>query len=218
MPDEPLLCQLLRFQSLFRDCDDAIVDCDLQGLIVGWNASAERILGYAAEEVMGRHVGFLNPPHRAREIEGRLKVLYAGGRVGPYETERLCKDGSLLPVSVTPSRILDLEGRCIGTAAILRDLSASRAAEASLRRQASIINSTRDAIIGVDPQGTVYGWSKGAQRLFGYSANEMLGGPVTRLIPADRRTEFKNFYKLVHIGRTVEVQDAIWEDKTGRRR
>lgn len=218
MSDDTILSQLLRFRSLFRDCDDAIVDCDLDGRIVGWNASAERMLGYAADEVLGLHVGFLNPPHRHSEIEGHLRVLHSGGRVGPFETERLRKDGSLLPVSVTPSRILDLEGQCIGTAAILRDLSASRAAEASLRRQASIINATRDAIIGIDLKGQIYGWSKGAQRLFGFNANEMQGQPVGRLIPPDRQAEFESLYELVRHGRTVEIQDTIWEDRSSRRR
>src|SRR5207244_12135088 len=94
--------QLLRFVAAVVDStDDAVIGKTLDGTIVSWNPGAERLYGYAADEVVGQHVAVLVPPDRREELERILEILRTGERVPSFETVRLRKDGSLVDVSVT---------------------------------------------------------------------------------------------------------------------
>jgi PAS domain S-box-containing protein len=109
--------------AIVASSDDAIVSKDLNGIITSWNAGAQRIFGYTAEEVIGQPVTILMPPERVNEEPGILRRLRNGERIDHYETIRRRKDGSLLNVSLTVSPIKDSNGAVIGASKVARDIT-----------------------------------------------------------------------------------------------
>lgn len=119
-----------RLAAIVETSDDAIISKDLDGIITSWNAAAERIFGYSAEEVIGRPVTMLMPPERHDEEPGILARVRRGERVDHYETLRQRKDGGLIDISLTVSPIFSEDGRVIGASKIARDISDRKRAEA----------------------------------------------------------------------------------------
>jgi PAS domain S-box-containing protein len=109
--------------SIVRSCNDAIIGKTLDGTIVTWNAGAERLYGYRAEEVIGRSVAILIPPYRPEELSEIMEQISRGERIERMETVRLRKDGTPVEVAVTISPVRDTQGRIIGGSSIARDIS-----------------------------------------------------------------------------------------------
>ena len=103
---------------------------DLDGVITSWNRGAERILGYAAEEVIGRHVSMLMPPELVEDMPRILDRIRRGEKVDHYQTRRRRKDGTIIDVSLTVSPIRDASGRVIGASKIGRDITREKLVEA----------------------------------------------------------------------------------------
>jgi PAS domain S-box-containing protein len=112
-----------RLAAIIESSDDAIVSLDLDGVIATWNGGAERLLGYAASEVIGKPVAMLIPPDREGEERQILCRIRRGERIAHYRTIRRRKDGSLVPVSLTVSPVGDGSGAIIGASKIARDMS-----------------------------------------------------------------------------------------------
>jgi PAS domain S-box-containing protein len=119
--------------ALVESSSDAIYGKNLEGLIVSWNPAAERLFGYPTEEIVGRANSLLFPGHRRREMLEILARVKRGEIVGELETERLHKDGNIIPVSVTISPIWDGAGEIIGASSIARDLTPQRRSETERR-------------------------------------------------------------------------------------
>src|SRR5690348_10721060 len=109
--------------AIVESSDDAIVSKDLNGTIMTWNAGAERVFGYTAEEAIGRPILMLLPPERKDEEARILASLVRGERIDHYETERMRKDGRRIYVSLSVSPIKDSSGRIVGGAKIARDIT-----------------------------------------------------------------------------------------------
>jgi len=125
--------------AIIESADDAIISKTLEGVITSWNAGAQRIFGYTAEEVLGKPIIILIPEDHINEEPEILARLKAGERVKHYETIRKRKDGSLVDISLTVSPILDSSGKVIGASKIARDISERKRAEQALAEQAEII-------------------------------------------------------------------------------
>jgi PAS domain S-box-containing protein len=113
--------------------DDAIITKKLDGIIVTWNAGAERIFGYSAGEMVGRHISLLAPPERPSEVPAILERIKQGERVDHFETMRIRKDGRRIDVSVTISAIKDAAGKILGASAIKRDITEQKRATEEVR-------------------------------------------------------------------------------------
>jgi PAS domain S-box-containing protein len=109
--------------AIVESSDDAIVSKDLDGYITSWNAAAERIFGYVAEEAIGRHITLIIPEHLFDEEKHIISRIRAGERVDHFDTIRQRKDGSLIPISLTISPVRGRGGRIIGASKIARDIS-----------------------------------------------------------------------------------------------
>ena len=120
--------QAQRLASIVESSDDAIVSKDLNGVIASWNSSAQRIFGYAAEEVIGLPVSLLIPPERENEEPEILGRIRRGERVDHYETVRRRKDGSLVDISLTVSPVRNAAGKIIGASKVARDITERRRA------------------------------------------------------------------------------------------
>ena len=120
----------LRLAAIVESSDDAIVSKTLDGIVTSWNAAAERIFGYRAEEMIGQSILRLLPQERHAEEDMILARLRRGERVDHFETVRQTKDGRLLDVSVTISPIRDEQGRISGASKIARNITERKQAEA----------------------------------------------------------------------------------------
>jgi PAS domain S-box-containing protein len=124
----------LRLAAIVASSDDAIIGKTLGGIITSWNAGAERIFGYAAEEAVGLPITILIPPDREDEELQIIESLRRGESVRHFETVRIRKDGLQIHVSLAISPIKDATGRIIGASKIARDITNRKRAEDELRR------------------------------------------------------------------------------------
>ena len=125
--------------AIVANSDDAIISQSAEGIITSFNPGAERMYGYSAEEVIGRHVSLLLPPDRANEFASIITRLRRGERIDHFDTVRMRKDGSLLDVSVTISPIRDASGHLIGASKVARDITYRKQVERSLHEQSRIL-------------------------------------------------------------------------------
>ena len=113
---------------------DAIMSRSLDGTITSWNAGAERMFGYAAEEALGRPISFFLPATRAVEFEQNTRRLLSGEVIPPYESQRLTKDGRLLDVLISLSSLRSASGEIEGASFIVHDISALKKVQERLQR------------------------------------------------------------------------------------
>jgi PAS domain S-box-containing protein len=191
---------LVESEGRFRMLVDAVVDyaiymLDPSGIIIDWNTGGERLKGFTSAEIIGQHFSrFYTPEDRAAGLPAL--VLETARREGRYEAEgwRLRKDGSRFWASVVVDAIHDHEGGVIGFAKITRDMTEQRAAQETLReseRQFRLLvrGVTDYALFMLDPQGVVTNWNQGAERIKGYTADEIIGQHFSRFYTeADRRS------------------------------
>lgn len=118
-----------RLATIVEASDDAILSKDLSGVITSWNRGAERLLGYTADEIVGRPVTLLIPADRQHEEPDILARIHRGERIDHYETIRRRKDRSLVEISLSVSPLRDSQGVVIGASKIARDITDRRRAE-----------------------------------------------------------------------------------------
>jgi PAS domain S-box-containing protein len=201
--------------AIVDSSDDPIMAKDLQGTILTWNGAATRIFGYQPEEIVGASVLSLIPPELHHEQEDILRKLRAGERIEQLETIHVKKTGERFPVSVTISPIRDDNGRVIGASKIARDISERKRLEETRARLAAIVESADDAIIGKDLNGIIRSWNSGAARMFGYSALEIIGTSVRRLIPDDLQYEEEQILAKLRTGERIEHYETTRKKKSG---
>ncbi|XXX80720.1 PAS domain S-box protein [Sorangium sp. So ce134] len=206
-----------RFRLLVETIQDyAIFILDDRGHVATWNPGAERIKGYEAREIIGRHFSTFYPPEdvAAGKCERELEQATALGRVED-EGWRVRKDGTLFWASVVITALRDHDGTLIGFAKITRDLTERRQAEEALRRSEErfrlLVESVKDyAIFMLDPRGVVTTWNRGAQELKGYTADEILGQHFSRFYPEEDVRAGKCESKLAIAAREGRVEDEGW--------
>ena len=184
---EALLQSERRFRALVEGVTDyAICMLDTNGVVTNWNAGAERLKGYTADEIIGQHFSkFYTREERAKGVPGR--VLETAVREGRSETEgwRQRKDGSRFWASVVVDAIRNSAGELEGFAKITRDITERQAAQEALReseRQFRLLVAgvTDYALFMLDPNGIVISWNAGAERIKGYAADEIIGQHFSR--------------------------------------
>jgi PAS domain S-box-containing protein len=205
----------LLLAAIVDSSDDAILSKDLTGIITSWNKAAERIFGYTAAEVIGKSVMILLPLERAAEEAEILSKIKQGERVDHFETIRVAKNGNKVEVSLTVSPIKDTNGDIIGASKIARDISERKRIGRADLLLAAIVSTSDDAIISKSLEGIITSWNEGAQRIFGYRSDEIVGMPVMKLIPEDRRDEEPRILRRLRNGERVEHFETIRVRKNG---
>jgi len=209
--------------AIVESSDDAIIGESLNGIITSWNGGAERIFGYSAEEAIGKPITHLAWPGNEDQMEKLLEAARGGRRVDHFQTVRRHKNGTKVLVSLSLFPIMGVNGQVIGIAKIARDITDWVAMEHSLstsadqlrsltekqaqtqaqilaeRRFRELIENAPDGILQVDEKGKILIANRTAERLFGYSAEELVGASVDMLVPhahraghAEKRTSFAN--------------------------
>lgn len=193
-----------RLGAIVESSDDAIVGKTLDGIITSWNRSAERILGYSEAEALGKHITLIIPEDRLAEEDLIIGKIRAGERVEQFETLRRHKNGSLINLSVTVSPIRDEAGRVIGASKTARDIGTIRRAEAAAAYLAALVDSSDDAIVSKDLNSVITSWNRGAERIFGYAAQDAIGRPITMIIPDELLQEEDTIITKIRAGERVD--------------
>jgi len=202
--------------SIIETSEDAIISKTLDGIITSWNVGAEKIFGYKAEEVLGKSILILIPQERTMEEDYILSTIKKGIRIQHFQTSRIAKDGEELPISLTVSPVKDKEGNIIGISKIARNISKERKAAERHEILAAIVESSDDAIISKDLNGIILSWNTGAQKIFGYSEEEVIGRHISILIPAYRLEEENQIISSIKKGVKVDHFQTKRLTKSGK--
>ena len=149
--------------AVVANSNDAIVACTLEGKIVSWNVGAERVYGFAAEEVIGKQLDMLIPPDRLDEFPQTLTMVKRGDSVTNYETVRLRKEGKRISVSVTDSPIRSEGGRVTGLSSIARDITERK------RLEEELLQSQKMDAVGRLAGGIAHDFNNILTAILGYS-------------------------------------------------
>jgi PAS domain S-box-containing protein len=157
--------------SILEGCGDAVVVMTREGVIARWNGAAERLYGITEEEARGQSIAMLSRPGGADYLHSAIAA--AGGRSSSFDAEHVRPDGIQVQVAVTVAPVRDETG-VIGVWCTARDVTERKRAERERERLTEASELT-DAVISIDLDGRVCHWSPGAERLFGFSAAQVVG-------------------------------------------
>jgi PAS domain S-box-containing protein len=206
-----------RLAAIVESADDAILSVDPQGLIQSWNAAAAKMLGYTAAEAIGQPLARLLPLDRqtAAEKESLLQRVRRWSTIERLDSVWRRKDGLPIGVALIAAPIRTDDGKLVGLSVIARDITDRDRAERASRRLAAIVESSDDAIVSKDLNGIVTSWNRSAERMFGYTAEEMVGESIRRIIPADRQGEEDDVLNNIRRGLKVDHFETIRQRKDG---
>jgi PAS domain S-box-containing protein len=213
MPPPPPVADHL--MQVVQWSQDAIISADLDRRIRSWNPAAERMFGYTADEIIGQPLSILSPPDLTHEQSAAFGAVLAGGVPPPYETVRRGRDGRMVPVLISVSPVRDGAGTLLGASAVIRAIDPRERNEQAGRWLSAIVASSDDAIVSKDLDGTVTSWNRAAERIFGYTAAEMIGQSIRRIIPADRQGEEDEVLARLRAGQQVAHFETVRQRQDG---
>jgi PAS domain S-box-containing protein len=196
----------LRLRGLLEASPDAMVIADREGRILLLNAQAQRLFGYKVHELLGQELDVLVPERfRTRHHEQR-ESYFAAPRTRAIslgtELYGRRKDGSEFPAEISLAP-LDSHDSTVVIAAI-RDITQRKRVEEKVLQLAALVESSLDGIVGENPQGLITSWNLGAERIFGFSAQELIGRPITIIIPPQLSHEEAEILASIRRGQPVE--------------
>jgi len=231
------VAETLLSPSILEAIPDAVVAVNQQGVIIQVNSQTETLFAYTRDELIGQKIEILVPerqrPEHDRhreEFHAKPKIRRMGSGLDLYGRRR---DGSEFPVEISLSPVIAGDGMIV--LSVIRDISDRKRIEEELRRAneeldrrksrelrdsqnrlALIVDSSQDAIIGKNLDGIVTHWNKGAEHIYGYTAQEMIGRSITLLAPKDRADEIPQILKRIREGERVEYFESVRVTKDGR--
>jgi len=207
-----------RLASIVESSDDAIVGKSLESIIQTWNAGAERLFGYTADQAVGRHISLIIPPDRIAEEDRIIASLKAGQRVDHFETERMRSDGTRILVSLTVSPIKDQAGNVVGASKIARDVTRQREAESERQMFVTLAENSGDFIGIADANGVPFFVNRAGLGLVGLDSMEEARHVRDFFFPEDQDRIMNEFIPSVVQKGRGEVEVRFRNFKTGEAR
>jgi len=207
-----------RYRLAARATNDAIWDWDLATDHILWNEAVQTLFGYAPEDVGASGRWWkerIHPEDRERVVQGIHAVI--DGQESNWSTEYRFRraDGSDAAILDRGYVLRDESGHAVRMIGAMLDMTERKQAEEVERRLAAIIESSDDAILSMNLTGAIASWNRGAERLYGYRAEEVIGKPVTILIPEDRQDEERELLERSNRGERVEHIETVRRRKDG---
>jgi PAS domain S-box-containing protein len=215
-----LLDSQARSAAILDNAPDTIVTMDHDGLIVEFNPAAERLFGYSRADVLGKNLSETIIPPELRDAHRLGLARYLATGDGPVLDQRIDiqamrADQTQLPVEMTII-CLPVSGPPLFTG-FIRDMTERERSQATQRHLAAIVECTDDAIIGKTVDGIVTSWNPGAERLYGYTADEIIGQPISVIYPVDRMDEFATLQAGLRRGERLAQSETVRSTRDGRR-
>ena len=205
----------LNYRRLFEAAQDGILILDVEtGRINDVNPFLVGLLGFSREEMLGKTVGELSPFKDVVSNQAMLERLQKDGYVRYEDLPMKTKDGYDIAVEFVSN--VYRAGDKIVIQCNIRDISKRKRAEATSALLASIVESSDDAIFGMDLNSVFTSWNRGAEKLYGYTAGEMIGAPFSKIIPADRLVEEKEMLDRIKAGEKATHSETVRRTKAGR--
>ena len=218
--------------AIVTSSEDAIVGKDLAGIVTSWNGAAQRLFGYGADEMIGRSITRLIPPERHYEERRILDHVARGIPIEPYETIRRRKDGTEFHVSLTVSPVCDAQGRVMGASKIARDITHKVRQEQALvesreklrhalEYQDAVVSNLAEGLYTVNGEGLVISMNRTAERLFGWTSEELVGRNMHDMTHHKRRdgtpfpAEECGELQVLRKGLSLTNQDDVFIRKDG---
>jgi PAS domain S-box-containing protein len=231
------VAETLLATSILEAIPDAVAVVNQQGVMIQINSQMEAMFGYTREELIGQKIEILVPErsrpqhdHHREQFHARPKIRRMGSGLDLNGRRR---DGSEFPVEISLSPVTTGDGMIVLSA--IRDISDRKRIEEDLRRVneeldrrksrelrdsqnrlALIVDSSQDAIIGKNLDGIVTHWNKGAEHIYGYTAQEMIGRPLSVLAPKEKSDEIPGILRKIRAGERVEYFESVRVTKDGR--
>ena len=231
------VAETLLSSSILEAIPDAVAAVNQQGVIIRINSQTESLFGYTRDELIGQKIEMLVPErqrpqhHQHREhFHQQPKIRRMGSGLDLYGRRR---DGSEFPVEISLSPVATADGMIV--LGVIRDISDRKRIEDELRRVneeldrrksrelrdsqnrlALIVDASQDAIIGKNLDGIVTHWNQGAEHIYGYTAEEMIGRPISGLAPKERADEISGILEKIRHGQRVEYFESVRVTKDGR--
>jgi PAS domain S-box-containing protein len=220
--EESLRRQSQILEVTLASIGDAVLVADTQGHITFLNSVAETLTGWTTQEAKGRPLGQVFPVINERTrhpIDDPVaRVLQTGTIVGlGNHTVLIARDGRELPIDDSAAPIRMPNGELFGVVLVFRDISELRRAGHARAWLAAIIESSDDAIVSKTLDGNVTSWNPGAVRLFGYEPEEIIGRPITTIIPSELQNEEIEVLTRLRRGERVDNFETVRVAKDGRR-
>src|ERR1700730_822614 len=211
--EEALRASEERYRQIVETAFEGVWVIDSNNRTTFLNQRMAEMLGYAPEEMLGKPVlDFMDPDAQAAFAANREEVQ---SRQPEHEFRFRKKNGSELWVLLESSPDLDAAGNYRGSLAMVTDVTQRRRAEEALRRMAAMVSTSTDGIIAVDLNGLLVNWNVGAERMYGYSAQEIIGQHVGTIVPDGKSSELIALLDRVRHGDAIEQIETVRKRKDG---
>ncbi len=206
--------------SIVESSNDAIIGKSLEGIIQSWNAAAEQLFGYTAEQAVGQHISLIIPPERLTEEDQIIASLSAGKRIEHFETERVRSDGQRITVSLTISPIKDESGNVVGASKIVRDVTERKRAESDRQMFVTLVENSTDFIGICDLEGIPFFVNRAGLDMVGLKDIDEARqtGIQEFFFPEDQAKVMNEFFPTVLNNGHGEIEIRFRHFKTGEAR
>jgi PAS domain S-box-containing protein len=220
--ERDLAAERERLRITLASIGDAVISTDAECRVTYLNGVAEALTGWTQAEAAGRPLSdvfrIVNEHTREPAANPAVRALQEGLVVGlANHTVLIARDGTERPIDDSAAPMLDESGSPVGAVLVFRDVTERRRADEAQARLAAIVESSQDAIVSKTLDSIIRTWNTGAERIFGYTAEEVVGRSITLLIPPERLDEEQMILDRLGRGERIEHYETIRVAKNGRR-
>ena len=201
--------QLNYHARLLRHISDAVIATDDQFHITAWNRAAEKMYGWSSEEVMGHNVSEILYFELTDEERSAARELVNESIASRSERTYRRRDGRTIYVEANTIALINQHGRMTGYVSVHRDITERKRADENILQLAAIVASSDDAIIGQSLEGRIVSWNPAAESLYGYSAAEIIGKPLSILFPPGQFDEAIRILERLRAGEHIAHFETV---------